>query len=350
MHLKKIELDNNWWISGPEQHYFSAKFQNFKYLYSFNRSLDIFYSKHKRSGLKYLSILNRRESKYTYRYQQRKYSNYNPTEYLEKTPEDIMYPHVAYINANDMIKYGTKIFVLFRDPSKRFISGYFQLKNGDYTARYYKSIVNISDYLSFIVYNKTEFINFNNNITNLYEIHIKNNNIKPYFSARFQEFEYLYSFNRSLNLFYNKHKKSGLKYISVLNSKKYSNYHPTEYVERTPSDILYPHVAYINANDMIKYGTKIFVLFRDPSKRFISSYFHLKNGDSTAKYYRSKPIVNISDYLSFIVYNKTEFINFNNNINNLYEIYIKNNKQNKDQIFNRLINVQFLYIIIINQI
>ena len=48
---------------------------------------------------------------------------------VEKTPENMLYPHIASILANDFVRSGTKLIILLRDPTKRFISGYFHEKN-----------------------------------------------------------------------------------------------------------------------------------------------------------------------------------------------------------------------------
>eukprot|EP01083_Nonionella_stella_P080718 221912_1 len=46
--------------------------------------------------------------------------------FFEKTPIYVLYPHIAYIMAHDMIQYGTKVILLLRNPVHRFVSGYFQ--------------------------------------------------------------------------------------------------------------------------------------------------------------------------------------------------------------------------------
>ena len=43
---------------------------------------------------------------------------------------------------------------------------------------------------------------------------------------------------------------------------------------KTPSNILYPHAAYLVSKLAVTQGTKLILLLRDPSARFVSSYFH----------------------------------------------------------------------------
>eukprot|EP01083_Nonionella_stella_P127705 386864_1 len=50
--------------------------------------------------------------------------------------------------------------------------------------------------------------------------------------------------------------------------------HSFYFYEKTPIYVLYPHIAYIMAHDMIQYGTKVILLLRNPVNRFVSGYFH----------------------------------------------------------------------------
>ena len=68
----------------------------------------------------------------------------------EKTPKYIIYPHAAYLIASDFIKYGTKIIVLLRNPTKRFISGYFQ----EVTTKQERANYSIERYIDNFVYKK----------------------------------------------------------------------------------------------------------------------------------------------------------------------------------------------------
>ena len=57
----------------------------------------------------------------------RKNASYLDSIYIfEKTPVNVLMPHIAEIVVNEFVQYGTKIFVLFRNPTKRIISGLFQ--------------------------------------------------------------------------------------------------------------------------------------------------------------------------------------------------------------------------------
>eukprot|EP01084_Bolivina_argentea_P217503 369243_1 len=55
------------------------------------------------------------------------FSQYNKKIYvMEKTPEYMFFPHIANTIVNNLVKYGTKLLVMLRDPSKRFVSGLLQ--------------------------------------------------------------------------------------------------------------------------------------------------------------------------------------------------------------------------------
>ena len=155
-----------------------------------------------------------------------------------------------------------------------------------------------------------------------------------YFDWKLSKHEHdMDSFHHALNSFY----LNGLsvkKFINILLSRiRYqeltdnNNTHLTIF-EKTPSNILYPHIAYILAHDMIKYGLKIIILLRNPIKRFISSYFHEKQHLNIYQQLNKTYLWNngINGYINNIIYNdkingNQSFVKFNNDINELYDQY-----------------------------
>eukprot|EP01083_Nonionella_stella_P292664 995387_1 len=84
------------------------------------------------------------------------------------------------------------------------------------------------------------------------------------------------------------------------------------FFEKTPIYSLYPHIAYIMANDMIQYGTKVLLLLRHPVKRFISSYFQDRSKHNS--WNRS-----LDAYLNDVVYRKdNKFAKYRNELDMIY--------------------------------
>ena len=104
-----------------------------------------------------------------------------------------------------------------------------------------------------------------------------------------------HSYNKSLNQFWNISKCRKQKYKHKLKNtmsgklRKNSSYLDSIYIfEKTPVYIMHPHIAEIVTNEFVKYGTKIFALFRNPSKRLISGLFQLFFGVKSSENYKNK--------------------------------------------------------------
>ena len=152
-----------------ELHYFDWEISKYKHgLDTFDEAIHTFYEK----GLSIRNFVSKLPiAEYLYNYDHDREKTENVT-FFEKTPINILYPHVAYIIANDMIRYGVKIIILLRNPVKRFISGYFHEKaRTDFYEPLNATFLwekGIDGYINDIIYRNPKIIKFNKDITEMY--------------------------------------------------------------------------------------------------------------------------------------------------------------------------------------
>ena len=155
-------------LTGGELHYFDRqvfKIKNVKYE-SFATILNYIYSHDLSvsSYMKELSSLFQIDAKNT--------SITSKYLIFEKPPKYVLYPHAAYVIANDFVPFGTKLFLFLRNPVKRLISGYFRIKKADKIQKRVRIHVDrgetVQNFIQMVTANQ-EIVSFQNTLHRIYD-------------------------------------------------------------------------------------------------------------------------------------------------------------------------------------
>eukprot|EP01083_Nonionella_stella_P083983 232319_1 len=111
------------------------------------------------------------------------------------------------------------------------------------------------------------------------------------------------------------------------------------FVDKSPREMMFPHIANLFMTYYAKYyGTKMFVLLRNPTTRFISAFVGLL----VSKHFKHTTIIKwLHDY----VFEKQPIFEFNKSLNALYLRYKSTDNSNSSHIWNdiRIVYGNYLY-------